>query len=187
MAWQVHACAYRHMYVCLFFLAGQWDFKAPGLTAIGHPAPLSLAETHGVFVLEDMKSPWEKYQQGKTAIWNKALKWMGYFVADSLQPSMVASAKCFLHKQTVKKLKERGAVIPEVDLVLTCTLLYVSNVVLHARKLVFQPPCDPWHKLEYYSLGRKVQQCMVCHPVKRWIINISIIARVNIKNYIHMH
>ena len=126
--------------MCLFFLAGQWDFKAPGLTAIGHPAPLSLAETHGVFVLEDMKSPWEKYQQGKTAISNIALKWMDYFVADSLQPSMMANAKCFLHKQTVKKLKERGAVIPEVDLVLTCTLLYVSNVVLHARKQVFQPP-----------------------------------------------
>lgn len=69
------------MYICLyFFLAGQWDFKAPGLTAIGHPAPLTLAETHGVFVLKDMKSPWEKYQQGKTAISIKALKYTHFLL-----------------------------------------------------------------------------------------------------------
>lgn len=68
------------MYVCLLFLAGQWDFKAPGLTAIAHPAPLTLAEAHGAFLLKDMKSPWEKYQQSKTYVSNRALKWMDFFL-----------------------------------------------------------------------------------------------------------
>lgn len=47
---------------------GEWDFKSPGFTAIAHPASVSLAKNHGVFVLEDMKSPWESYQKGNSLI-----------------------------------------------------------------------------------------------------------------------
>lgn len=46
-------------------IAGEWDFKGPGFTAIAHPAPVNLAKNHGVFVLEDMISSWKTYKKGK--------------------------------------------------------------------------------------------------------------------------
>ena len=45
---------------------GTWDFNGPGFTAITHPASLILAKNHGVFILEDMISPWAKYRAGIT-------------------------------------------------------------------------------------------------------------------------
>lgn len=46
-------------------IAGEWDFKGTGFTAIAHPAPVNLAKNHGVFVLEDMISSWKTYKKGK--------------------------------------------------------------------------------------------------------------------------
>ena len=43
---------------------GEWDFRAPGFTAIAHPELVSLAENHGVFLLENMRKSWEAYVEG---------------------------------------------------------------------------------------------------------------------------
>ena len=48
-----------------FVSIGMWDFRAPGFTAITHPASIKLAPNHGVFILEDMEGPWKKYNTGK--------------------------------------------------------------------------------------------------------------------------
>lgn len=57
-------CMCKFTYLNLL-IAGEWDFKGPGFTAIAHPAPVDLAKNHGVFVLEDMMSPWKSYKKGK--------------------------------------------------------------------------------------------------------------------------
>ena len=51
--------------LCSVMYIGVWNFKTSGFTAITHPASIKLAKNHGVFVLEDMVSPWEKYKAGK--------------------------------------------------------------------------------------------------------------------------
>ena len=33
----------------------------PGITAIGHPAPVEMARNHGVYVLEEGGALWRKY------------------------------------------------------------------------------------------------------------------------------
>ena len=50
--------------VHLFLIIGEWNFTAPGFTAIAHPAPVDIGTTHGVFLLDDSQSVWEKFQQG---------------------------------------------------------------------------------------------------------------------------
>lgn len=45
-------------------IVGEWDFTAPGFTAIAHPAPVDIGTTHGVFLLDDSQSVWDKFQQG---------------------------------------------------------------------------------------------------------------------------
>ena len=52
------------MYHCNCSVVGNWDFRVPGFVAIAHPASLKLAKNHGVFILEDMISPWRKYRSG---------------------------------------------------------------------------------------------------------------------------
>ncbi|CAI8041600.1 Fucose-1-phosphate guanylyltransferase [Geodia barretti] len=90
--------------IFLFNEKGNWDFRVPGFVAIAHPASLKLAKNHGVFILEDMISPWGKYR------------------SDPSSPAMVATPKCFLHKQTAEVLKHKGAVIPDSDLIHTYQL-----------------------------------------------------------------
>ena len=48
----------------MFFHTGEWNFRGLGFTAIAHPMSVYSAENHGVFILEDMKSPWENYKKG---------------------------------------------------------------------------------------------------------------------------
>lgn len=45
-------------------LKGDWDMKKPGISAIGHPADIDTASTHGVFVIDQVKEVLEKYKQG---------------------------------------------------------------------------------------------------------------------------
>ena len=45
-------------------LTGEWNFRGLGFTAIAHPAPVRVADNHGVFILEDMLNPWESYRKG---------------------------------------------------------------------------------------------------------------------------
>ena len=57
-------------------IAGEWNFKGPGFTAIAHPAPVNLAKNHGVFVLEDMISPWKTYKKGKMYLYVCIVLWL---------------------------------------------------------------------------------------------------------------
>ena len=39
----------------LFVSEGDWTFTEPGVTAMGHPSPVEIGTTHGVFALSDSK------------------------------------------------------------------------------------------------------------------------------------
>jgi len=45
-------------------LSGEWSFTEPGITAIGHPAPLEVARNHGVYLLEEGEALRQKYMKG---------------------------------------------------------------------------------------------------------------------------
>eukprot|EP00731_Ephydatia_muelleri_P031181 Em0022g695a len=80
--------------IFLYDGTGEWNFTAPGFTAIAHPAPVDIGTTHGVFLLDDSQSVWEKFQQ------------------DPSSPAHMGTVRRFLHKYTTKKLENSGAVIP---------------------------------------------------------------------------
>lgn len=83
--------------IFLYDGTGEWDFTAPGFTAIAHPAPVDIGTTHGVFLLDDSQSVWDKFQQ------------------DPSSPAHMGTVRRFLHKYTAEKLKNSGAVIPGTD------------------------------------------------------------------------
>ncbi|RDD41056.1 Fucose-1-phosphate guanylyltransferase [Trichoplax sp. H2] len=87
----------------LFTIDGNWDFYQPGFTALGHPSPLKIGTTHGVFVLnaEDNKSDSE---------------------------FSVQSAKCrrFLHKPSIEVMHREGAVV-DADTVFTDSAYFMDR------------------------------------------------------------
>lgn len=61
------------------------SFDKPGFTALAHPSPLSIGTTHGVFVLQSHET-------------------------SSPNEMQITSCLCFLHKPSVDKMRDTGAV-----------------------------------------------------------------------------
>jgi fucose-1-phosphate guanylyltransferase len=99
--------------IFLYNSEGEWNFRGLGFTAIAHPAPVRVADNHGVFILEDMLNPWESYRK------------------DPSSPSAMAKPKCFVHKQTVKSLQNKKAIIPGTDLAYVDLAFYFDTPTMH--------------------------------------------------------
>jgi fucose-1-phosphate guanylyltransferase len=110
--------------IFLFNGEGEWDFEGPGFTAIAHPASVNLAKNHGVFILKDMKGPWEGYKK------------------DPSRPATSATPECFVHKQTADELYEKGAIIPETELVYV-DLAYYFDVSTMSKLTEFYAGVKP--------------------------------------------
>ncbi|XP_071787465.1 fucose-1-phosphate guanylyltransferase-like [Asterias amurensis] len=99
----------------------EWSFSSPGVTALGHPSPLSIGTGHGVFLLPTRQGP---------------------------SPSVeVVSALKFLHKQSEEMLRKEGALLPkefcngigtDTDMVLTDSCYYMDfTTALKLRDLYY--------------------------------------------------
>lgn len=105
-------------------------FDKPGFTALAHPSPLSVGTTHGVFVLE---------------------------ACERSSDSEMESAPClhFLHKPSIKKMRESGAVrktqtgvfvVPDSEFVYTDSAYYIhfdtANSLLSILKELGPLDCE---------------------------------------------
>jgi fucose-1-phosphate guanylyltransferase len=85
---------------------GDLEFTAEGFTALGHPSPLEIGTTHGVFILD---------ATSKT------------MAADMKQPCSRGVCTRFTHKPSVETMKTLGANIPGSDLVYTDSAYYFDR------------------------------------------------------------
>lgn len=92
---------------------GELEFTAQGFTALGHPSSLEIGTTHGVFVLGAASR---------------------VLAADAeMPPCTRAECSRFIHKPSIARMHELGAVIPGSDLVYTDSAYYFDRTT--ARKL----------------------------------------------------
>ncbi|KAM6921587.1 fucose-1-phosphate guanylyltransferase [Xenentodon cancila] len=105
-------------------------FDKPGFTALAHPSPLSVGTTHGVFVLDSPEKSFYSEMEN-------------------------ASCLLFLHKPSVSKMRESGAVckgqsglfpVPETEFVYTDSAYYVhfdtANSLLNILKELGPLDCE---------------------------------------------